>query len=88
MSKLNRFRGLTGLTGVMARMALAGTAHASPVLVSTPAALGANDSVNWAQLGLEGTTMAQSFGATSVGRKVLSGAFSAGTGYLADVGSG
>ena len=46
---------------------IGGTAFAAPILVTNPGALGANDSVNWAQKGLDGTSLGASFTATSIG---------------------
>jgi hypothetical protein len=49
--------------------------YALPVLVTSPGALGPNDSVNWAQLGAPGTTLGP-FAATSTGGVAISGHFS------------
>jgi hypothetical protein len=51
------------------------TAQAATFFVNTRAGLGANDSVDWAQLGADGTTIPNSFTATSVGGLGISGQF-------------
>ena len=80
MDKLGRLLALTAI-------AAAGSASAAPVLVNSAAALGANDSVNWSQLGSDGTALNQNFTANSANSVVVSGAFAgAGGGCLAVVG--
>jgi hypothetical protein len=59
---------------VLASMGMVAS-YAVPVLVTSPGALGPNDSVNWAQLGSPGTTLG-SFSATSAGGAAISGSFS------------
>jgi hypothetical protein len=63
-----------------------GTLHATPSLVTTPGALGANDVVNWSQLGADGTTINQNFLAASTGLRSVSGHLGGSDGCLAVVG--
>jgi hypothetical protein len=60
------------LVGLMVLLA-AGASQATPVLVTSPGALGANDSVNWSQLGSGGSTINPSFAATSTGGRAIAG---------------
>jgi PEP-CTERM motif len=60
------------LVGLMVLLA-AGASQATPVLVTSPGALGANDSVNWSQLGSGGSTINPSFAATSAGGRAIAG---------------
>ena len=52
------------LAGLML-LAGANGLQAAPILITTPGALGANDSVNWSQLGSDGATIPAAFAATS-----------------------
>jgi hypothetical protein len=67
-------------------LAAAGGAQAAALLVTSAAALGANDSVNWSQLGPDGTIVAAGFGATSVNSVVVSGGLAGSDACLAVVG--
>jgi hypothetical protein len=69
MTKLHKFAGLLALT-------LVGSLHAAPVLVTSAAGLGATDSVNWGQLGADGTDVAPNFTATSLGGRAITGSLS------------
>jgi hypothetical protein len=51
-------------------------------LVTSPGALGANDSVLWSQLGADGITIAHSFSTTSVGGKTVTGSYAGTTGLV------
>ncbi len=51
-------------------------------LVTSPAALGANDTVTWSQLGPDTTTIPNSFAATSTAGKGVTGGFSVSTGTV------
>jgi hypothetical protein len=48
-------------------------AYAGPVFVSSPAAMGANDTVKWSQLGGDGTLLGTTFTATSADGNVTHG---------------
>ena len=50
-----------------------GTVFASSILVTTPGALGANDSADWSQLGADQTNLASSFNAVSLGGNAIQG---------------
>lgn len=65
---------LCRIAAACAALALSCLAQAAPTLVTTPAALAANDSVNWSQLGIDGTTVGASFSATSANSWAISGA--------------
>ena len=53
---------------------LAGAAvYASPVFVTSPGAMGENDTTNWSQLGSDGTLLASTFTANSVNANVVHG---------------
>jgi hypothetical protein len=78
MTKILRLVGLIALVA-------AGAVHAVPILVTTPGALAANDSVNWGQLGSDGSTINPAFLATSVGGLPIAGSM-ASDGCLAVVG--
>ena len=58
------------------------------VLEASAAALGANDSVTWGQLGVDGTSIPNSFSATSARSYAIGGSFSTAsvTGLVAQVG--
>jgi hypothetical protein len=55
-------------------------------VANSPAAMGANDSVTWGQLGADGAMIANTFSATSVNLDSITGAFSATTGMVVTVG--
>ena len=79
------------LTRLVAAMVLiaAGGAQAGPVLVNSAAALGANDSVNWSQLGIGGTIFGPGFNATSANSLAITGSLAGVDGCVAVVnGSG
>ena len=79
MAKLNKLLGLMAL-------AASCVTHAAPVLVTTTGALGANDSVNWTQLGAEGTIFGPSFSAISSNAVTISGSLAGSDGCVAVVG--
>jgi hypothetical protein len=79
MARLSKFLGLMAL-------AVAGVTNAAPVMVTTPAALGANDSVNWAQLGAEGTIFGPGFSANSANALSVAGSLTGANGCVATVG--
>jgi len=56
-------------------------------LATSPAAMGANDTVTWSQLGPDGTTIPNPFSAASTAGKSISGAFSSSTGMVAVAGT-
>jgi hypothetical protein len=63
-------------------------AYASVLTLETsPAALGANDTVNWTQLGGDSTALGNSFSATSTNSDFVTGFFSTSTGEVVDVGA-
>ena len=59
------------------------------MLETSSAALGANDSVSWGQLGADGAAIANPFSATSAASNAIGGSFATGsaTGLVAEVGS-
>jgi hypothetical protein len=66
---------------------LGSAAYAGTLTLETSsAALGSNDTVNWAQLGSDSTALGSSFSATSANSDSVTGAFSASTGEVVDVG--
>ena len=73
------------LVGLMLMLA-AGAACAGPILVTSPGALGANDTVSWSQLGSDGSTIPSSFSATSTGGRPITGGLGGSDGCLAVVG--
>ena len=60
-------------------------AFPAPILVTTPGALGANDSVDWAQLGGDLSSIPNSFSANSANAVVISGLFGSSTGVTSVV---
>ena len=68
---------------ILLGMCLGGLVKADTIVLETSrAALGANDSVLWNQLGSDGSTINSSFSATSTGSVSVGGSFTAGTGEL------
>jgi len=70
---------------LLASFLVAVPAYSSPVLVTLPSSLGANDSVNWSQLGADQATIPNSFSATSTGGRAVTGNFGTSTGQVAVV---
>lgn len=62
-----------------------GTAAASPILITSLAALNADDSVNWFQLGPDQTVLDPTFPATSAKSLALDGSFGNGAGSVISV---
>jgi hypothetical protein len=81
MTILNRIAGCLALAAALG-------AQAAPSLVVTPGALGANDTVNWAQLGVDGTTVTQSFSALSANAWSIAGLLTGSDGCVAVVTTG
>jgi hypothetical protein len=50
--------------------------------VNSPAALGANDSILWSQLGADGVTISHSFSVTSTGSATVTGSYAGTTGLV------
>jgi hypothetical protein len=65
-----------------------GALQAGPILVTSPGALGPNDSVNWSQLGPDATIIPQSFSATSANSLAITGSLAGANGCLGTVGGG
>jgi len=73
---------------ILAALFLVSASYAGTLTLETSAAgLGANDTVNWSQLGPDSTALGNSFSATSANSDSVSGAFSASTGEVVDVGT-
>lgn len=64
---------------------LIGSLHAAPSLVATPGALGANDAVNWSQLGIDGATLSSNFSAFSAQSVAVTGKLGGSDGCVAVV---
>jgi hypothetical protein len=59
---------------LLGTLVLSAASFAAPVLITSPGALGANDSVSWAQLGGDGTGLGATFNATSANSVAVTGA--------------
>ncbi len=66
----------------LAALALVGSAQAAPVLVTSEIALGANDAVNWSQLGSDGTVFGPNFSANSTNAVTVSGSLAGNNGCV------
>lgn len=69
---------------------LSAAAYSNPGVISlatSPAAMGANDSVTWGQLGADGAAIANTFSATSANFDAITGGFSSTVGMVATAGS-
>jgi hypothetical protein len=77
---MKRFATLLGLGALVAT-----SAFPAIIFVSNPGGLGANDSVNWSQLGADGTSIPDTFSALSGNAMTINGSFGSSTGLAAVV---
>jgi hypothetical protein len=90
-TKVEKWKNASGIAKIVvcaALMIVAGTSglYAAPILITTAAGLGANDSVIWSQLGADGATIPNSFSATSTNSLSISGSLAGTDGCVAVVG--